>query len=223
MTGIYLMLPTLLVILVSFLVVRAGAIALMRTGMDREKASFQALSAFSRAGFTTRETELIMNNPKRRGIVTWLIIIGYAGIVAIIVTATSSIATSSGYQLPISVAVLILGVYIIYRLMKARGWTRRWDSFIEKRLIKASVIDEPMVEDLLRIREGYGLLRVMITLESPYIGHSLFELNDPSSEFLVIGIERGTEWISHPRSQTKIKEGDRLVVYGVLASIKEYF
>ena len=60
MTGIYLMLPTLLVILFSFLVVRTGAIALMMTGLEREKANFQALSAFSRAGFTTREAEIVI-------------------------------------------------------------------------------------------------------------------------------------------------------------------
>ena len=48
MTGLYLLLPVLLTILASFLVVRAGAIALIMTGMDPQKASFQALSAFTR-------------------------------------------------------------------------------------------------------------------------------------------------------------------------------
>ena len=223
MTGIYLMLPTLLVIFSSFLVVRAGAIALMRTGMDKEKANFQALSAFSRAGFTTRETELVMNNSRRRRIVTWLIVIGNAGLVAVVVTATSSVTISSGYQIPISIAILIAGIYAIYRLMKLRGWTRKWDEFIEKRLIKSQVIDEPMVEDLLRIKEGYGLLRVVITPESPYVGHYLSELHDPSSQFVVIGIEREKKWISYPKSRTKIAEGDRLIVYGVLEELKEYF
>ena len=223
MTGIYLVLPTMLVILVSLLVVRAGAIALRRTGMTREKADFQSLSAFTRTGFTTREAELIMNNPRRRRIVTWLIIIGNAGLIAVVVTATSAVATSSGYQIPINIALLVIGIYIIYRLMRIRGWTRKWDNFIEKRLIKAKVIDEPMVEDLLHIHEGYGLLRVLITSESPYIDHSLYELNTPESEFFVIGIERGEEWISHPRSQRKIMEGDRLLVYGVLDNLREYF
>jgi len=223
MSGIYLMFPTLLLIFVSFFVVRAGGIALMRTGLDREKANFQALSAFSRAGFTTRETELIMSHPQRRRIVSWLIIIGNAGLVAVVVTATSSIATSSGYQLPVSFAILVGGVYIIYRLMKLKGWTQKLDDIIEKRLIKAKITDEPMVEDLLRVNKGYGLLRVMITHESPYIGHYLSELNQPLSEFLVIGIERGEEWISRPESPIKVNEGDRLVIYGVANQLKKIF
>jgi Trk-type K+ transport system membrane component len=51
MSGLYLLLPTFLVIILSLLVVRAGAIALAMTGMDEKKARFQALSAFTRTGF----------------------------------------------------------------------------------------------------------------------------------------------------------------------------
>ena len=53
--GLYLLIPTFIVIIVSVLIVRAGAIALRMTGLDEKTASFQALSAFTRAGFTTRE------------------------------------------------------------------------------------------------------------------------------------------------------------------------
>lgn len=102
MQGIYFLLPTLLIILVSFLLVRAAAIGLMMTGLDEKKARFQALSAFTGTGFTTREAETVMNNPIRRRIVSWLMILGNAGIVSIIVTTTSSFITSEGYQLSIN-------------------------------------------------------------------------------------------------------------------------
>jgi Trk-type K+ transport system membrane component len=92
--GIYLILPTLMIILFFFLIVRAGAIALMMTGMDQRRARFQALSLFSGTGFTTREAETIVNHPQRRQIATWLMILGNAGIVTVIVTATSSLVTS---------------------------------------------------------------------------------------------------------------------------------
>ena len=46
MRSLCFLLPTLLAIIVSFLVVRAAAIALMMTGLDMKKAKFQALSAF---------------------------------------------------------------------------------------------------------------------------------------------------------------------------------
>jgi hypothetical protein len=189
MTGIYLLVPTLLTIFISFLVVRAGAIALMMTGMDQEKARFQALSAFSRAGFTTREGELVVNNPRRRRIITWLIILGNAGLVAVIVTATSSIAISQGYHVPITIVALIAGGFALYMLVNRTGFARRWEGFIENRLVKAHILEEGTTEDLLHLIEGYGLARVIITHDSPHVGRSLVEANTPENEFWVVGIE----------------------------------
>jgi Trk-type K+ transport system membrane component len=80
MSGFYFLMPTLLTIFVSFLIVRAAALALMMTGMDRNRAVFQALSSFSGTGFTTKEAERVINHPKRRKIITWLMILGNAGI-----------------------------------------------------------------------------------------------------------------------------------------------
>jgi hypothetical protein len=223
MLGLYLLIPTLLTIFLSYLVVRAGAIALMMTGMERQKARFQALSAFSRAGFTTREAEAVVNNPKRRRIITWLIILGNAGLVAVIVTATSSIATSTGYNLPIAIVAIITGVFLLYVLAGRSRFGRRWDNFIENRLVKSQALEEGVTEDLLHLSEGYGLLRVIITQDSPFIGHSLREANTAKDEFWVIGIERGKEWISLPRSVDTVNEGDKLVVYGNLSALKSIF
>lgn len=223
MTGLYLLFPTLLTIFASFLVVRAGAIALRMTGMDAEKARFQALSAFTRTGFTTREAESVVNHPQRRRIVTWLIILGNAGLIAIIVTATSSIATSPGYKLPITIGAILLGTYLLYRLMRRRGFVRKWDMFVENRFVKSRIIEEATTEDLLHLIEGYGLVRVIITQDSPFGGRSLVEANTPENAFWVVGIERGKEWISLPRSREVINEGDKLVVYGNLNALKRMF
>ena len=124
MDGLYFLLPALLVIFFSFLIVRAAAIALMMTGMDRKRAVFQALSAFSGTGFTTKEAESVVNNPLRRRIVSWLMILGNAGIVTVIITATSSFVTSEGYQLSINVLVLLVGIYLIYKIATHKGFIR---------------------------------------------------------------------------------------------------
>jgi len=111
MGGIYFLAPTLFVILMSFLIVRAAAIALMMTGMDEKRARFQALSSFSGTGFTTKEAEFVMNHPVRRRIITCLMILGNAGIVTGIVTATTFFVTSKGYQ-PILMFWFFLSKYI---------------------------------------------------------------------------------------------------------------
>jgi Trk-type K+ transport system membrane component len=53
-----------------------GSIALEATGLERSKARFQTLSALTGTGFTTRQAESVVNHPKRRRIVAWLILIG---------------------------------------------------------------------------------------------------------------------------------------------------
>ncbi len=223
MTGIYLVLPTLIVVIMSFLVVRAGAVALMMTGMDYKKASFQALSAFTRAGFTTKESEVVINNPQRRRIVIWLIVIGNAGFVTVIVTATSSIATSEGYVLAIAVVALLAGAYLMYRIVRYPPLARRWERFVQSKLVKSPTFEESTTEDLLHLIEGYGVVRVSVTEDSPYVGLTLRQIFSPDKQLWVVGIERGKDWISLPRSREVVNIGDRLVTYGNLVTLREIF
>ena len=223
MTGTYLLLPTLLVIFTSFLVIRAGTIALMMTGMDRKKASFQALSAFTRAGFTTREAEAVVNNPQRRRIITWLIILGNAGLVAVIVSATSSIVSSEGYQVPITIFAIIVGTYLIYKLISRAGFTRRWERFVERRFIKSHAFEESVTEDLLHFIEGYGLVRAIITENSPFVGSALSDVRALDRDIVILGIERGKDWIPHPKAKVTIENDDKIIVYGHTNVLREIF
>jgi hypothetical protein len=223
MSSLYFLLPTLFVVFVSYLIVRAAAIALMMTGLDEKRARFQALSAFSGTGFTTKEAESVVNNPLRRRIVTWLMILGNAGIVTVIVTATSSLVTSKGYQLPINVFLLLIGIYVIYRIATYKGFIRRWENFIEDRLIESPAFEEGATEDLLHLVEGHGLVRAVIREDSPLVGSSLSKSKLTEKGVLVLGIEKGKNWLPIPKAASKIEEGDRLVVYGPLDKLKALF
>ncbi len=158
--GLYLLIPTLLVIVASVLIVRAGAIALRMTGLDEKTAQFQALSAFTRAGFTTRESEMVVSHPQRRRIITWLIVLGNAGILAAIVTATSSLTTSTDYKLGIAIGILILGIFAIYGIARHNGLNRRWEALVERRLLKARVFSPAQkLDHLLHLLTAMGSVR----------------------------------------------------------------
>ena len=165
----------------------------------------------------------MLNNPKRRRIITWLIIIGNAGLVAILVTATSSITTSQGYQMPITIVGLMVGTYLLYVLIKHTGLMRSWEGFIQNRLIKSQVFEETITEDLLHFIEGYGVVRITVNRNSPLAGHSIRESFSPETQLWIVGIERDKDWISLPRPREMMKEGDRLVVYGNLNVLKSVF
>lgn len=223
MTGLYFLLPTFLVVLISFLVVRAAAIALMFTGMDDKRAKFQALSAFTGTGFTTKEAESVVSHPARRRIITWLMILGNAGIVIVIVTTTSSLVKSIGYQLPINVLLLIAGLYAVYKIATNKGIIRRWESFLEDKFAKSETFEEGVSEDLLHFIEGYGLIRVIINEKCPFIDSTLLDCKLRDRGVIVLGIERGKRWMPNPEAREIIKNGDKVVVYGPLKVLRDLF
>lgn len=214
MNGLYFVLPTLVAVLVSMLVVRAGAIAFVMTGMDIHRAKFQALSAFSGTGFTTREAEQIVNHPTRRRIATWLMILGNAGIVAVIVTSTSSLVSSEGIGVPISAVALVVGLAIVYFIGTRAGFLRSWESFVQERLGRSPQFEERPLEELLHLLQGYELVGVQIEEGSSLANLTLAEAKLPAKGCLVVGVERGRSFTPAPDGDQRIEPGDRLVVYG---------
>jgi len=221
MKSIYFLLPALLVIFISFLIIRASAIVLMMTGMERKKAMFQALSAFTGTGFTTKEAEMVVSHPLRRRIVSWLMILGNAGIVTVIITATSSFVSSKGYVLPINILILLTGIFLIVFITGRKGLMQNWERFVEKRFIKYSSIEEGATEDLLHLLEGYGLVKIIISEDSSFVGKTILRLGFATKKILVLGIERGKKWLSFPGNKKKVEAGDRLIVYGPLEALRE--
>ncbi|MBN2181618.1 MAG: hypothetical protein JW715_06870, partial [Sedimentisphaerales bacterium] len=78
-------------LVVSWIIVRIGAIAFQITGLEWSLAKFQALSCFSGTGFTTKEAELITGDKRRRQIATILMILGNAGMVTLIASAVGAL------------------------------------------------------------------------------------------------------------------------------------
>ncbi|MFP4654486.1 MAG: TrkA C-terminal domain-containing protein [Methanohalobium sp.] len=195
----------------------------MLTGLDQKRSRFQALSAFTGTGFTTKEAELIVNNPRRRRIITWLMILGNAGIVTVIVTMTSTVVVSEGIQIPINVIIILVGIMVVYKIATHAGFLQKWDVFIEDRLLKTTQFEEEATERLLHLLEGYGLIRVIINDESSFVGTPLNELKLSEKNLLILGIERSGDWIPVPSSDVIIKEKDRHVVYGPLNLLKSTF
>lgn len=79
-------LTLLVIVTISLLVNRIATVALTFTGMARDSARFQSRVAFTGAGFTTSESEVIMGHPVRRRIIMMLMFLGNAGLVTVIAT-----------------------------------------------------------------------------------------------------------------------------------------
>src|SRR3954447_8896033 len=91
---------------ISVIATRVGAAALVLTGLSRDVAHFQARSAFLGVGFTTTESEAIVNHPVRRRIAGGLIVVGNVGIVSAGASLVLSFTRATGSQAAERAAVL---------------------------------------------------------------------------------------------------------------------
>ena len=69
--------------------------ALMFTGLSLEAAGLQGRSTFSGVGFSTLESELIMNHPVRRKILMFLMLLGNIGIATVVATVIVSLLSTA--------------------------------------------------------------------------------------------------------------------------------
>jgi len=90
------------------------------TGLEPSVARFQALSAFSGTGFTTREAERIVNHPRRRKILSHLMILGNAGIVSVMATFVLSLRAASTLRSSLNLLIILGALFAMYRIAMSR-------------------------------------------------------------------------------------------------------
>ncbi|MDD5086056.1 MAG: TrkA C-terminal domain-containing protein [Candidatus Omnitrophica bacterium] len=210
----------ILTVIASFLVVRIGAVAFMLTGLDQEIAIFQALSAFSGTGFTTRESELIAVHPQRRKIASALIVLGNVGIVTIIASLVNSM--NSRLHTVIVLAVFSALMFVLFRLLSNRRLMEKFTEKVGRKIIKEGWIRPVSYEELLLHAEGYGVSQVSIEEGNPLLGKTLVGAELRKNDILVLSIEHGTQYIANPPADFKFGLKDRLVCFGKMDNIRRY-
>lgn len=209
-------------IVVSFLIVRVGAVALELSGLQRNKARFQALSAFTGTGFTTRESEMIVNHPRRRRIVTFLMILGNAGIVSVIATFVLSMVSSQGILRPsLKFVGIVIFVLAFFWVVSREKITSVLTEKIKQKLMTHMDLERITVEEVLHQAQGYGIAIVEVSQTSRLAGLPLALADLRNQGITVLSIERDGIPIPIPSAQEEIRLGDRLVCYGLLESIRE--
>jgi hypothetical protein len=211
----------LIAILVSFIVVRIGGFALQLTGIEPEVASFQALSAFSGTGFTTREAERVVGHRTRRRIVTILIILGNAGLVTIIATLVASFTQVTGYMwFFIRLAIIVGGIFGLYQLIIRSNFGQRIVDRLQRPLMNRILREAPAVEEIFHLEKDWAISLVTIKESSKNIGLSMADITT-EKDIEILSIDRAGTYLTKPDLEEKIMEGDRLLVYANRKSVKQ--
>jgi NhaP-type Na+/H+ and K+/H+ antiporter len=202
------------VVLVALIVQRVATVALTITGMPREAARFQARSAISGVGFTTREAEQIAAHPVRRRIVMSLMLAGSAGIVGAVASLMLSFTGVRRGQAFDRVLVLVGGLFLVWLLMRSAWVDRHLSRLIRRLLNRVSDLEARDYASLLDLGGEYTVLELAVREGDWVAGHTLEELRLRDEGVVVLGVERTGRYFGAPAGDTVISPGDTLVVYG---------
>lgn len=206
----------LLILVLSVLITRISTIALMHTGLSLETARFQARSAFTGAGFTTNESEKIVTHPLRRRIIMLLMMIGNAGLVTAVASLMLTfIGEQTALGAGIRIAVISVGVTILWALTMSRWVEQKLSTLIEWALRRYTHLDVQDYAALMHVAEDYRISELSVGATDWICNKSLSESNLRNEGLVVLGIERPDgSYHGAPQPDTVIKAQDRLLIYG---------
>lgn len=196
---------------------------LMHTGLSKQTAKFQARSAFTGVGFTTSESEKLVNNPVRRRILLTLMILGNAGIItgisSLIIGFTGIENTTDAWM---KIGVLILGLLLLWTIANSRiieGWLSNIISRLLRKYTKLDVVD---YASLLHLSKDYRINEIGIEEDHWLCNKQIKETRLRAEGLIILAINRkdGT-FLGAPQADTVIKPLDTLLLYGRVNALSE--
>lgn len=206
----------LIVLTLSILVTRIATVALTHTGLSRESARFQARSAFTGVGFTTSESEKVVNHPLRRKILMLLMLLGNAGVITAVTSLIVSFVNVEGsVRLFWQIFLLVSGIIGLWTVAGSSWIDKHLSDLIDRGLKSFTSINTQDYSSILRLTRDYQISEVHISsghwLENRTIGSAALR----QEGITVLGIERSEgNYLGAPRKETEIRKDDTIIVYG---------
>ena len=211
----------LIVVLLSLLITRGATILLMATGMSKESARFQARSALSGVGFTTSEAEAVVNHPIRRRVILTLMLLGSAGLIAVVASLILSFGGADSGTRAVRGFVLVAGLFLLW-LAARSSWVDRRLSALIVRVLRARGLDVRDYVGLLDLSGDYAVCELFVEPGHWVAERTLGELRLREEGVAVLGIHRADGgYVGVPVGETEIEPQDTLVLYGDAGHLQE--
>lgn len=205
----------LLVVAISLVITRVATVILTATGMSRESARFQARSAFTGSGFTTRESEVVVDHPLRRRVVMTLMLLGNAGIVAAVSSTILGFNPNDIGHDWWRVLELVIGLMVLVTVSRSKWVDRRLTEAISSLLRRYTHLPTRDLGGLLALTGDYSVSELMVADADWVVGRSLGELGLRDEGVVVLGLTRKDgRYLAAPTGRTVVASGDVLVIYG---------
>lgn len=211
-----------LVIVVSVTATRVASVALTLTGMSPQIARFQARSALSGSGFTTSESEAVVNHPARRRIIMFLMLVGSAGLVTAVATLSISFVGQDSTTSASRLVILLVGCLVLLVLARSKLVDRLMSRVFTRLLMRFTDLELQDYAGLLHLADGHAVLELNVDDGAWLCSRTLGDLELREEGLTVLGIDRAEgRYLGVPRANTEIRPGDTLVCYGVYDALVE--
>jgi len=225
--GFNLSLVSFFILIIAYLIAAEIFTVLFRlTGLREDKARFQAISCMTNSGFTTRESELILNSVARRRLARGMMIFGYIFAVTGVSVLVNLFIRSSGDQINWWTLIYsLIFLFVILVITRSKWIVRKFDDLVEA-LAKNKT--KGAFYNYVRILEMFHdklIAEVFVThVPNEIIGKTLLEMNFRHTYKLnVLLIKRGNTIMDHVVAADQIKKGDHVLIYGSKDNIMELF
>ena len=214
----------LVVIVLSLLVVRVATVALTLTGVSQQLARFQARSAFTGTGFTTSETERVVQHPVRRRIILLLMLLGNAGFITAISTLILSFMNldTQGGSFWLRASALVAGLVLLWIIAHSPWVDRRMSLVISWALRRWTTLEVRDYAGVLHLGNDYAVAELQVQPGDWIADRTLAELRLNDEGVLVLGIEkRDGRYMGAPRGESRAAPHDTLIIYGPTATLAD--
>jgi hypothetical protein len=206
----------LIVIILSMLVTKIATVALTHTGLSQEIARFQSRSAFTGVGFTTSESENVVNHPLRRRVLLLLMLFGNAGIITVIASVVLTFVNVQGTGSVLwRFFFIFLGLALLWVASSNKWVDSHLSKFIGWAVRRYTHLDVKDYASLLHVAGEYKVTELFVESTDWLAQKSLQELRLQDEGVMVLGITRadGT-YMGAPVGSRVVHDGDNLILYG---------
>ncbi len=199
------------------------------TGLNKDKARFQTLSLLTTSGFTTTESEDVLNSPKRRRIAMFAMFFGYMFSVVIasaIINLSRGFVGNTKITNLVNTAIIAIAIIVIFYITRSKRVTNGLNKIIKKRIVKYIAVKQHV--NPLYVLDTHGkfvICEVTITnVPEDLKGKTLIQAEVRQKyDISVLTIKHGNEIKTIDANKDILSKGDKIIVFGDMSKIKTLF
>ncbi len=199
------------------------------TGLNKDKARFQALSLLTTSGFTTSESEDVLASPKRRKVAMFAMFFGYMFSVVIassIINLTMGfVGETKGTNL-INAVIILVGIVMIFYITRSKRVTNWLNKIIKHRIVKYIATKQEINPIYVLDTHGkFVICEVAITKVPEDLKNKTLVEAEVRQKYdvSVLTLKHGNQIKTMDANRDILSKGDTVIVFGDMSKVKTLF